>query len=69
MSKATLDGKAIALEDAYRPAARILNGAAFPLVAGLGADAAGARAGDLLAERLRAPSIISPRPTRSPIST
>ena len=37
MSKATLDGKAIALEDAYREAARILEGANFPLVAGLGA--------------------------------
>lgn len=53
MSKATLDGKAIALEDAYREAARILEGANFPLVGGLGADAPGARASILLAERLR----------------
>ncbi|MCC3247164.1 formylmethanofuran dehydrogenase [Methylocystis sp. WRRC1] len=53
MSKATLDGKAIALEDAYRQAARILGGANFPLVAGLGADVPGARAAILLAERLR----------------
>ncbi|MGJ0506127.1 MAG: formylmethanofuran dehydrogenase [Methylocystis sp.] len=53
MSKATLDGKAIALEDAYKEAARILSGATFPLVAGLGADVPGARAAILLAERLR----------------
>jgi formylmethanofuran dehydrogenase subunit B len=53
MSKATLDGKAIALEDACKEAARILSGATFPLVAGLGADVPGARAAILLAERLR----------------
>ena len=53
MSKATLDGEPIALEAAYDHAARILSGARFPLVAGLGADAAGARAAILLAERLR----------------
>ncbi|PPD45863.1 MAG: formylmethanofuran dehydrogenase [Methylocystis sp.] len=53
MSKATLDGKAIALDDAYRQAASILSGAKFPLVAGLGADVPGARAAILLAERLR----------------
>ncbi|KAF2990896.1 formylmethanofuran dehydrogenase [Methylocystis sp. MJC1] len=53
MSKATLDGKAIALEDAYKEAARILSRANFPLVAGLGADVPGARAAILLAERLR----------------
>lgn len=53
MSKATLDGKAIALDDAYNEAARILSGATFPLVAGLGTDATGARAAILLAERLR----------------
>jgi formylmethanofuran dehydrogenase subunit B len=53
MSKATLDGKAIALEDAYREAARLLGAAKFPLVAGLGADVPGARAAILLAERLR----------------
>ncbi len=53
MSNATLDGKPISLDDAYSHAARILSGAKFPLVAGLGADAAGARAGVLLAERLR----------------
>jgi formylmethanofuran dehydrogenase subunit B len=53
MSKATLDGEAIALEDAYKRAASILSGAKFPLVAGLGADVPGARAAILLAERLR----------------
>ncbi|WP_457796218.1 formylmethanofuran dehydrogenase [Methylocystis sp. S23] len=53
MSKASLDGKAIALEDAYKQAASILSGARFPLVAGLGADVPGARAAILLAERLR----------------
>ena len=53
MSKATLDGKSISLEDACREAARILSGATFPLVAGLGADVAGARAAILLAEQLR----------------
>ncbi|MGD9544938.1 MAG: formylmethanofuran dehydrogenase [Methylocystis sp.] len=53
MGTATLDGKAIALDDAYRHAAKILSGAAFPLIAGLGADVAGARAAILLAERLR----------------
>lgn len=53
MGTATLDGKAIALDDAYRHAAKILSGAAFPLVAGLGADIAGARAAILLAESLR----------------
>lgn len=53
MSKATLDGKAISLEDACREAARILGGATFPVIAGLGADVAGARAAILLAEQLR----------------
>lgn len=53
MGTATLDGKPIALEEAYRQAAKILSGARFPLVAGLGADIAGARAAILLAERLR----------------
>ncbi len=53
MGTATLDGKAIAIEDAYGQAAQILSGARFPLVAGLGADIAGARAAILLAERLR----------------
>ena len=53
MGTATLDGKAIALDDAYRHAAKILSGAAFPLIAGLGADVAGARAAILLAERLK----------------
>jgi formylmethanofuran dehydrogenase subunit B len=53
MSKATLDGKAIAFEDACKQAAAILGGAKFPLVAGLGADVPGARAAILLAERLR----------------
>lgn len=53
MSNATLDGKSIPLGDAYRHAARILGGAKFPVVAGMGADVAGARAAILLAERLR----------------
>jgi formylmethanofuran dehydrogenase subunit B len=53
MSDALLDGKSIALADAYGHAARILAGAKFPLVGGLGADVAGARAAILLAERLR----------------
>jgi formylmethanofuran dehydrogenase subunit B len=53
METATLDGKAIALGDAYKHAAKILKEAAFPLVAGLGADVAGARAAILLAERLK----------------
>lgn len=53
MSNATLDGKSISSEDAYKYAAEVLQAAAFPLVAGLGADIAGARAAILLAERLR----------------
>lgn len=53
MSNATLDGKSISSEDAFRHAAQLLQGAKFPLVAGLGADVAGARAAILLAERLR----------------
>jgi formylmethanofuran dehydrogenase subunit B len=53
MSNATLDGAPIALEDAYQRAAQILGSATFPVVAGLGTDAAGARAAILLAERLR----------------
>jgi formylmethanofuran dehydrogenase subunit B len=53
MSNASLDGKSISIEDAYRRAAQILAGAKFPLIAGLGADVAGARAAILLAERLR----------------
>lgn len=52
MSQATLDGKTISLEDACRQAARILSGANFPLIGGLGTDAAGARAAIRLAERL-----------------
>ena len=53
MSKATLEGKPISLEEAYRKAAEILSGANFPLIAGLGADIAGARSAILLAERIR----------------
>jgi formylmethanofuran dehydrogenase subunit B len=53
MSDALLDGMSIPLEDAYQHAARILGAAKFPVVAGLGADIAGARAAILLAERLR----------------
>ena len=53
MSQATLDGAPIALEEAYEHAAKLLGAAKFPLIAGLGADVAGARAAILLAERLR----------------
>jgi formylmethanofuran dehydrogenase subunit B len=53
MSSATLDGVAVTLDEAYGHAARILAQAKFPVVAGLGADVAGARAAILLAERLR----------------
>ena len=53
MSNATLDGKSIGLDEAYQYAAKLLGAARFPVVAGLGADAAGARAAILLAERLR----------------
>ena len=53
MSHATLDGAPIAIENAYERAARLLEASKFPLIAGLGADAAGARAAILLAERLR----------------
>lgn len=53
MSNATLDGKTISSEEAYKYAAKILEAAHFPLVAGLGADIAGAQAAILLAERLR----------------
>ena len=53
MSSATLDGVAVTLDEAYGHAARILGKAKFPVVAGLGADVAGARAAILLAERLR----------------
>lgn len=53
MSNATLDGAPIAIEDAYQRAADILRDAKFPVIAGLGADARGARAAILLAERLR----------------
>jgi formylmethanofuran dehydrogenase subunit B len=53
MSYATLDGAPIVLADAYSHAAKLLGGATFPLIAGLGADAAGQRAAILLAERLR----------------
>ena len=53
MSKASLDGKEITVEAAYAHAADILRDSTFPVVAGLGADIAGARAAILLAERLR----------------
>jgi len=53
MSSATLDGAPIVLDEAYAHAARLLEGAKFPLIAGLGADVAGTRAAILLAERLR----------------
>ena len=53
MSIATLNGQPIEFEAACREAAQRLRAARFPLVAGMGADVAGARAAILLAERLR----------------
>lgn len=53
MSGARIDGKPAPLEAAAERAAEILSAARLPLIAGLGTDAAGARAAILLAERLR----------------
>lgn len=51
--KAFVDGAAVPLETAAAAAARLLEQARQPLVAGLGTDVAGARAAIALAERLR----------------
>ena len=49
---AYVDGTAVPLEAAAAEAARLLDGARLPLVAGLQTDVAGARAAILLAEKL-----------------
>jgi formylmethanofuran dehydrogenase subunit B len=53
MVDARIDGKPASLEAAVARAAEILSRARLPVVAGLGADVAGASAAILLAERLR----------------
>jgi formylmethanofuran dehydrogenase subunit B len=53
MVDARIDGKPASLEAAAARAAEILSRARLPVVAGLGADVAGASAAILLAERLR----------------
>ncbi|MEJ0050777.1 MAG: tungsten formylmethanofuran dehydrogenase [Methylovirgula sp.] len=50
---AYVDGAAVPLETAIAEAARLLDAARLPLVAGLQTDVAGARAAILLAEKLR----------------
>lgn len=52
MAAVTIDGQPASLSDAIAEAARLLGHARLPVVAGLGADIAGARAAILLAERL-----------------
>lgn len=51
--KVLVDGAAATLDEAAAAAARLLEEARFPLVAGLATDVAGARAAISLAERLR----------------
>ena len=53
MSEARIDGKPASLAAAAERAAEILSAARMPVIAGLGTDAAGARASILLAEKLR----------------
>ena len=53
MSEARINGKPASLAAAAERAAEILSAARMPVIAGLGTDAAGARASILLAERLR----------------
>jgi len=53
MAEARIEGKAATLEAAARHGAELLAQARLPVVAGLGADVAGASAAILLAERLR----------------
>jgi formylmethanofuran dehydrogenase subunit B len=52
MSRAWIDGKPVTLQAASAEAARLLAASRLPLVAGLGADIAGARAAIALAERI-----------------
>jgi formylmethanofuran dehydrogenase subunit B len=54
MGYAWIDGRAVALHAATAEAARLLGASRVPVVAGLGADIAGARAALALAERLGA---------------
>jgi formylmethanofuran dehydrogenase subunit B len=51
--KAFVDGAAVSLETAAAAAARLLERARLPVIAGLGTDVAGARGAIRLAERLR----------------
>lgn len=53
MVDARIDGKSASLEAAAERSAEILSRARLPVIAGLGADVAGARASILLAERIR----------------
>ncbi len=53
MVEARIEGKAASLAAAAERSAEILSRARFPVIAGLGADVAGARAAILLAERVR----------------
>ena len=54
MAHAWIDGRAVTLQAATAEAARLLGASRVPVVAGLGADIAGARAAIALAERLGA---------------
>lgn len=53
MGEARINGKPVSLAAAAERAAEILSQARMPVIAGLGTDAAGARASILLAEKLR----------------
>ncbi|MGE4247201.1 MAG: tungsten formylmethanofuran dehydrogenase [Parvibaculaceae bacterium] len=55
MAAAFIDGQSVALREAIREAARLLEQARNPIVAGMGTDTAGARAAIRLAEHLRCP--------------
>ncbi len=55
MAAASIDGRPAALADAVREAVRLLVEARSPIIAGLGADIAAARAAIRLAEALRCP--------------
>jgi formylmethanofuran dehydrogenase subunit B len=54
MHRAWIDGKEVSLKAAITEAARLLSASRFPLIAGLGADIAGARAAIALATRIGA---------------
>jgi formylmethanofuran dehydrogenase subunit B len=54
MDRAWIDGKEVNLKAAIAEAARLLAASRFPLIAGLGADVAGARAAIALATRIGA---------------